>query len=398
VKAAALAAAVWSASALAAGFGLPEQTARAIGTGGTGTASAEGAAAVFYNPGSIGFEDGFSAEVSGIFIVPRFRYEPPGAGTATSPATDVFALPSVFLEVPVSAVHLGLGAFANYGLGIRWPAGFDGRFDASASKLQTFTVNPAVAMRVHEHLSIGVGVDLVRGTVELTRQLDFVDSEGTLRLGGGAWGFGANAGVSTHWLSDALVVGLSYRSAVALNFTGRADFTVPKEFQEQLADRDVTTSLVLPHTVSLGGAFRVTPRVRLSLDATYTTWSSLRSIELKFGDPALDTSLQRKWFNTVTFRAGAELGLWSTSGKELSLRLGTGFDPSPSPGSTLSPSLPDATRVIGSTGLGYRLGNFSAELGYMFVFLLPRSSTPPAFPAYYAGTAHVLGASIGFKQ
>ena len=264
-----------------------------------------------------------------MLIVPQFSYEPLRAvdGTAASAQTKVFPLASIFVDVPVGPVRLGLGAFSNFGLGLTWPDGFTGRFEATSSNLQTFTLNPTIAWRFNEHVSIGAGFDVVRGTVELSRQLDFVDSEGTLRLGGGtSRGFGGNAGITTHWLSDKLAIGLSYRSAVSLRFNGRADFTVPREFQAQLKDQDVSTSLLLPHTISLGGAFRVTPKLRLMLDATYTTWSTFQVLQLNFADASLNTTLQRNWENTLTVRAGAELAVFTSgASKQLLLRLGAGF-------------------------------------------------------------------------
>jgi long-chain fatty acid transport protein len=397
VKGALLGCVLASAPAWGAGFALPEQSARAIGMGGAGTASAEGASTIFSNPGALGFEEGFAAELSGIFIVPQFTYEPLRAadGTRASANTRLFALPTVFAAVPIGPVRIGLGAFANYGLGITWPEGFDGRFEATHSNLQTFTLNPTVAWRFNEHVSIGAGFDLVRGTVELVRQLDFLDTEGTLRLGGDTWGYGGNAGISTHWLRDRLVVGLAYRSAVSLRFRGRADFTAPPEFQAQLKDQDVKTALLLPHTISLGAAFRATQRLRATLEATYTTWSTLDALVLEFADPSLNTTLRRDWNDTVTVRAGGELVVIP---KTLLVRLGLGFDPSPSSSTTLSPSLPDASRVLVSVGAGYQQGNFSADLGYLFVFLLPRASEPDAFPARYSGMAHVIGLSVGFRQ
>ncbi len=364
---------------------------------GTGTAAAEGASTIFYNPGALGFEEGFAAEVSGLFLIPQFKYEPKRAvdGTAASPTTRLFALPAIFAAVPVGPVRIGVGAFANYGLGINWPAGFDGRFDATDSALQTFTLNPTVAWRINEHLSFGAGFDLVRGTVELIRQLDFVDREGTLRLGGDTWGFGGNAGVSTHWLSDRLVVGLSYRSAVSLRFKGRADFTVPPEFEAQLKDQAVKTALLLPHTLSLGAAFRATPRLRFTLDGTVTTWSTFDALVLEFADASLNTTLRRSWSTTVNVRAGGEFAVVP---KRVLARLGLGFDPSPSPANTLSPSLPDASRLLASVGVGYTQGSFCVDLGYLFVFLLPRESEPDAFAARYSGTAHVIGLSASFRQ
>jgi long-chain fatty acid transport protein len=381
---------------LAAGFAVPEQSARAVGMGGVGVAAATGAATVYYNPGSVAFEDGVAAELSGTLIAPSFHYESPAGAGGDDVEPSLFALPSVFAEVPLTdAWYVGLGAFSNYGLGLRWPATFKGRFESQSASITTFTFNPTAAYRIDEHWGVGVGLDVVRGTVELSQRIDFSDSEGLLRMGGGAWGTGVNAGVSSRWLRDDLVVGLSYRSAVALIFRGRADFSVPRELEASLRDQDVTTHLTLPHTVAAGASYRVTPDLRGSVELTYTTWSSLDALHIDFAESdALDQELPRRWNNTLTARAGAEYALKPN----LSLRAGLGYDPSPSPADTLSPSLPDANRLLFSAGAGYRLGNFTVDLGYLLVLVTARDSAPPAFPAHYSGTAHLIGLGVGFRQ
>ena len=136
-----------------------------------------------------------------------------------------------------------------------------------------------------------------------------------------------------------------------LAFTGRAHFEVQKEFQQPLQDQDVSTSLTLPSTVSLGGAWRPLPSVRLSADLTYTTWSSLDAIRIHFADtPTLDQDLRRGWHNTLTTRFGADVLITHS----LSVRTGVAYDPSPSPTGTLSPSLPDSDRLLFAAGAGWR--------------------------------------------
>jgi long-subunit fatty acid transport protein len=75
-----------------------------------------------------------------------------------------------------------------------------------------------------------------------------------------------------------------------------------------------------------------------------------------------------------------------------------GFDQSPAPAETLSPSLPDAHRLFGSVGAGYQLGNFSIDAGYLLAGLLTRQSAEPAFPGRYSGLAHLIGLTAGFRQ
>lgn len=383
-------------AALASGFAIPEQSAKSLGMAGVGVAADVGPAAIYYNPGALGWEEGIAAELTGTAIIPTFRYEPLRSidGTAASAKTQAFFAPALFAGFPVGPLHLGLGVFSNFGLGLEWPPGFDGRFESQRSSLQTFTMNATVAWKLHRHVSLGAGFDLVRATVELSQRLNMIDAEGLLTLGGGTWGAGANAGIAARFLDDRLTLGFSYRSAVSLGFEGRADFVVPPEFEATLRDQAIRTTIVLPHILSLGVGFKPVPRLQLSLEGSYTTWSSIEEFHFDFEDDALDQRLRRDWVNTFTVRLGAQ---WEVVNK-LTLRLGAGFDQTPAPAQTLSPSLPDSHRLFGSVGVGYRLGNFALDAGYLLVGLLPRQSAEPAFPARYSGLAHLASLTVTFRQ
>ena len=385
-------------TARAGGFAIPEQSARAMGMAGVGTGSAEGASSIFYNPGNLAFEEGVSAELSSLLILPVFQFTPLRGqdGVATLANTRLFVIPNLFLSYPVTPrLQVGLGAFSNHGLGISWPDTFPGRFESSEANLVTFTANPTVSYKLHEQVGVGAGLDVVRGTVELAQRLNFLDTEGTLRLGGGAWGVGANAGVTARFWADALQIGAQWRGAVPLNFSGRADFSTPIEFQNQLRDQPVKTTFTLPHQFSVGARYKVMPRLKAHVDLQYTLWSAFDALRVDFvNDASLSQVEARNWKDTFTFRAGAEYGLTDT----LTVRAGAGFDPSPSPSNTLSPSLPDCDRTLFSAGVGYRLGNFNLDAGYLLAWLTPRDTQGEAFPANYLGQAHLLGVTVSFRQ
>ncbi len=387
-----------AAGASAAGFAIPEQSARSLGSGGTGTASTSGATALYYNVGKLGFEDGFSAELSATAISPNFQYSPLQAVSGEPASADpaLFVVPSVFVSAPLSeTLFVGLGAFSNFGLGLRWPAAFAGRFESSASNLTTYTFNAGAGYRLNDTWGLGVGVDVVRGTLSLERQLNLIDSEGSLRVGAGAWGVGANVGLAGRFLHETLDLGLTYRSAVTLAFAGAADFQVPRELEGSLVDQDLRTSLTLPHLLSLGLSYRATSALRMNADLTYSTWSTLDSLALHFAqNPELDQTQRLAWHNTLSARVGAELSATSA----LTVRLGAGYDPSPAASETLGPSLPDSDRLLFTAGAGYRFGSFTADLGYSLVLLASRESSGDAFPGRYQGTAQLVGLSVGFRQ
>lgn len=380
---------------LAAGFQLPEQSARSLAMAGTGAASAEGASTVFYNPGAMSFEDGIAAEASGIMLLPLFDHRSTGGQVTSIEATPNFA-PTFFVEVPVvESINVGFGAFSDFGASIAWPKDWAGRFEGTKSSLVTYDFNAAVSWRFLRELSLGLGVNLVRGTVELNRQLDFVDTEGSLRLGGGAWGVSPNLGLHGRWMHDRLRAGATWRFMTPLSFSGRADFTVPPELQSQLRDQDVSTKLTLPNLFALGVAYELSPRLTGTVDLTYTGWSSFKTLEIDFAeDPSLNQSLRREWHDSPSFRAGVEYA----PTREFQVRGGAGFDLTPSPTDTTSPSLPDASRVLVSVGAGYRFGNFNFDAGYLFAWLLPHTTTGEAFLGTYEGTAHVVALTLSFRQ
>src|SRR5947208_613839 len=123
--------------ALAAGFAIPEQSAKSLGMGGTGVAADVGAASIYTNPGALGWEEGIVAELSGTLIIPSFRYEPLSAldGSPANAKPQIFVLPTLFAGFPVGPIHLGLGVFSNFGLGLEWPGNFDGRFDSLSASV-----------------------------------------------------------------------------------------------------------------------------------------------------------------------------------------------------------------------------------------------------------------------
>src|SRR6185295_3050064 len=85
--------------------------------------------------------------------------------------------------------------------------------------------------------------------------------------------------------------------------------------------------------------------------------------------------------------------------QSISARLGFMVDPTPSPGSTLTPDLPDSTRINVGAGVGWRhASGLKLDFGFQFVALLPHDSTAPGFAGTYGGTAEVLSLSVGWKS
>jgi len=390
--------------ASAAGFSIYEQGAAATGRGGMAVGIADTPSAIFYNPAGLGFQKGLGLEIGDTLIFAKGEHEDPETGEVTEAEPGIFYPPTFYASyVLPQRIAFGFGLFVPFGLGIEWPSGWAGFEEIEKIDVQNIFFNPTVAWAPLEWLSIAAGFDAVHATVELQKGLNFVTDRGTLHGAVEAWGFGANAGVLFRFLDGRLSWGLSYRSAVKLDFEGDADFQVPAPFASMLEDQPLESALTLPHTIAIGVAGRPADWLTIGLDIVYTTWSTFDVFGFSFpedeGKPEDDQLTQyepRDWKNVFGLRLGGELRPPCMRG--LALRLGLVYDRNPSPSDTMSPSLPDSDRIDVSAGVGYafRFG-LSIDVAYMLVYFFERTSGGEAFPGTYRSHAHLIGLSLGYR-
>ena len=396
LSAAALLLACAGGRAHAAGFQLDVLSARGTGQASAVTASVDDASAIFYNPAGMARGEHLDLEVGATLIAPSFSFTPTN-GTAVSTKAEVVPPPHLYAAFGVTdELTLGIGVFSEYGLGFEWPDNFPGRFITQKVSLQTFNINPSLAFRVGDRLRVGVGVQVVRSTVDLTQKLSFVDSEGSVELAGDAWGAGGNAGVQVEILPKMLTFGAAFRSGVDLNYSnGKAHFSnVPVEFANTLKDQAGTTDIQLPETLGLGLALQPIDGLTVEADVDYTAWQRNDAIVLTFSDPQLTKTEPKNWHYSWNYHLGGEFQL----NKQLALRAGVLYDPTPSPAETVGPDLPDANRLNIALGGGYRFSDFRVDLGYQLIIFMPNKSTNPVLPGEYKGIVNLLAVTLAYGK
>jgi long-chain fatty acid transport protein len=380
----------------AAGYGVDTQDARATGMATAVTALTDDAAAVLYNAAGVVHGPGLEVRIGDTLIAPSVSFSPTGGGAATKTTTGVVPPPNFYATYGISNdIAVGIGVFSPYGLVTSWPSGWQGQFLAQSSSLATYYINPTFAVRIADRVKLGVGIDIVRATVDIKRQLNFLDSTGTTELGGGAWGSGANAGIQVDIVPKMLTFGAQYRGQVPLNFSGNAHFSnVPSELQGTLTDQSISASINLPDTWQLGLGIMPIENLRIGIDTVWTNWSTFQQLAITFNNPALNLAEPKNWSAEWNLHIGAEYAI----NDAFRIRVGFLYDPTPSPANTLSPDLPDATRYNIAAGVGYHWNQFQADLGYQYVILTSNTSTYPALPGTYSGNAQVVGLSVGYKM
>jgi long-chain fatty acid transport protein len=383
----------WAGSAWAAGFAVDTHAGRATGMASAVTSFIDDASAAYYNPAGLAQGKGLDVQVGDTVIVPSFKFQNPG-GISTQGKFNAVPPPHLYAAYGITDdFSLGFGLFSPYGLVVPWPDNWEGQFLSVRSDLKTFYMNPEVAYRFADRVSVGAGVQIVRATVTLNRNLNFVDSIGKVDLGGAAWGVGANIGVQVQILPKILSFGASWRSAVGLRIKGRAHFSsVPLGLQTLLADQVAATEVHLPNTLVMGLGYRPIPALQLGFDVGYTGWQLVRNLAIKFANPDLTTIQAKNWTHTWNFHLGGEY----TINPQWRVRAGLKIDPTPSPQDTITPELPDSNRVDIALGAGYRWRNFTFDLGYQLVVITSVTSTAPQFPGMYSGVANLASLTIGF--
>lgn len=381
--------------AQASAFEIDVHDARATGMGTAMKGHVDDASAILYNPAGLVQGRTIDIQVGDTLIYPALRFQPAG-GPSVSTKFNVAPPPHIYAALGLTDdITVGMGLFVPFGLVVPWPENWIGRQLITQADLKTYYLNPSAAIRLHERIRVGIGVSVVRATADLKKALNFGEREARVELGGGGWGVSGNVGVMVDVIPKMLSFGATYRSRGDVKITGHAHFTdVPPEEQGLLQDQKVSTTLRLPDTFGLGVGYFPMPQLRLAFDADYTGWQRITDLSITFENPRLSTFQAKNWKYSWSFHLGGEYAL----NPEWRIRAGAMYDLTPSPVNTITPELPDATRVNLTAGAGYRWYNFNLDAGYMAVILTGANSTWPSFSGKYDGVAHVLSLTVGFRM
>jgi long-chain fatty acid transport protein len=404
----------------AAGFAIFEQGARAMGFAGAYTAQSSDGSAIFHNPAGIAFLKQKQLYIGGTLIRPSANFtgaDPfPGATVTENGDVGLLVPPNAYFTVPFSeTIAFGVGVHTPFGLRTEWedPDAFTGRYISTRADLAGFAVNPTVAFKLEDRLSVGVGLDVRFSRIQLDRRVPVVnpftqkvvDGASVHLESGYNTGFGFNLGVLAK-ATDTLSVGASYRHKVKVDFSGTAAF---ESIPTGSADLDVRvraslpsgspaleTSIEFPAFASFGFAKQF-GEWTFEADVNWYQWSSFDELRLVFAtEPRLNEIIPEEYSNSFQYRFGIERVLndaWT-------LRGGYFFDESPSPPESMSPLLPDANRNGFCLGGSWTSGTLRLDAAGWYVRASERSTDGGSRDRYdgtYKSSALTLGVSLGYS-
>lgn len=172
-----------SAPAAAQGFGVYEQGACMMGRAGAGVADpCQDGSGVFFNPASLSFSK-MTLTVGGALIGPTGTFTDTSGtalnGTVSTLNKKWYPVPNIYASVPFKQhFAFGVGVFAPYGLTTDWPSTSEGRFLGYKSLVQGIYIQPTLAIKFNDRVSVGGGVDITYLNVELRQRVDLLADAG----------------------------------------------------------------------------------------------------------------------------------------------------------------------------------------------------------------------------
>ncbi len=418
-------------TAWAGGFVLYEFGSAATGVCGAATARGEVPETLFLNPAAATRLEGTQAQVGVSLITPFSSYDPGGSlrpgkvfsvpfapdGTKRDVAVSdgmaaadqdfqLFYPPHAFITHRIGeALSVGFAFHTPYGLGVKWPEGWEGRYLIREVSLETLVFNPTVALDIGTlmgwklgdhpvHFSIGGGYMGMHSKASIYRNIDFRglagifgamepypvdenDLDGSVEMNGDAWANSFNAAVHIE-VEDVAAVGFQYRHGFTMEYEGDASFTLPGWLSPEEAamvgksfpsDTTGAVSMNMPTLMNMGVAYLGIPNLVIEADLYLEDWRKYEELQFDWGcnddaEPCNipEDPMEKKWEYNYQIVVGAQY----TLSNGLALRAGYGHVGTPVPEDTFDPMLPDGERNLFTLGAGMPIGDhFRADFGYM---------------------------------
>ncbi|MFO7983199.1 MAG: outer membrane protein transport protein [Desulfuromonadales bacterium] len=397
------------------GFAIIEQSVSGLGGAFSGgAASAEDASTIFFNPAGMTLLEGQQVVAGAHVIVPSAEFEAetaenaiagtpladvPGANTSlgTNNGGDggvTAVVPNFYYSNKVNdKLSFGLGVNAPFGLTTEYDKDWVGRYHAVDSEVMTLNINPAVAYRVNEQLSVAAGVSIQYIDVTLSSMVDgglgVFEATGDTNLlplasntdydvfvenKADDVGYGFNLGLLYEFSQDTRM-GFSYRSEIEHTVEGDVNTTVPDTLipfggETLFPDQGVNGDITLPAVASLSVYHELSDKLALMADLSWTGWSSFDKLTINFEGAGLagrdSSTTTENWDDTWRYSAGAAY----QATEALLLRTGVAFDETPISDEYRTPRIPGEDRTWVTVGAGYQLSeSLTLDCAYAHIFV-----------------------------
>ena len=379
--------------AVAEGYQVNTLSARQNGMGHTGTALKLGAESMIFNPAGLAFNPKtieFQVSITGIFATAKAKHEGMTYETNNDPSTPMAFNLGMKVYDNFAA---GISFYTPYGSSIKWGDNWPGAMLNQSVDLKVFTIQPTLAWRFADNFSLGAGVMISWGNVDLNKGLvstssmnamlqmmgndyRFSDTPASVNLKGRASTVvGFNIGAM--WdINSKVTVGASFRSKMNMKVKcGDAAVRYANEVAQNLLqsrldliDRaNFKAQMPAVAVLNIGVAYRPADRWLFAFDAQLNFWKAYDKLEIEFLSEQLkdyNQCLVKNYHNAATFRFGAQYSLT----ERFDLRAGLMVDCTPVNQNHYNPETPGMTKIEPSIGFSFEpLKNFAIDASLLYV-------------------------------
>ncbi len=415
----ALIALVFSGTASAAGFQLLEQNASGLGNAYAGSAAvAENASTIFFNPAGMTQLQARELSVGGTLVKTNFEFNNNGSSTGLLTGDggnggSLGFIPNAYMSWALNRDwYVGLGIGAPFGLKTEYDNPWRGGAHSLSFDIKTINLNPSIAWRATEWMSLGLGVNIQKidakyeklagiGPVNIGPPLgvrNLHQATTTLDADDTAWGWNAGA---LFTLSPSTKLGISYRSSVKYTLEGSLTTTGPDPVLNGATSSGAKADLKLPDTFVVSLTHALNERWELLGDISWTGWSSIDKVDIiRTSGPLtgatalrLDTQFKDTW--RVALGANYQLN------EAVKLKFGIAYDQTPiKDAEHRLTSLPDNDRTWFSAGVQWKPSKTSVlDVGGAYLYVrdaaINNAGTSPVqglVKGSYDDSAWILGA------
>ena len=353
-----------------AGIALYETGAPDLGTASAGRAAmAADASTVATNPAGMTLLDRTQLMITSGAMLPVINFDRGpqtdvrGGGGGGGNAGVFFPIGGVFYAQKISdRLWLGAALYSNFGLAADYSLNWVGRFYQTSSSFITGQVNPNIAYRVNDWLSVGAGFSFSVARYKAQAKINNIlprFGEGGLSIESWDEAFGGNIGFLLR-PTPKLRIGLTYDSPVDFKFgfhpfiTNLAPglrFALKKS---GLLGTKVNLGQTEPMQFMASGLYQFTPEFALMGNLGWQNWAQYGQTQLGISAQTQKTLAVNLHFNnTLQIAFGgqyrlADRWLWSA---------GFAYDSSPVAEENRQPSLPLDRQLRYGTGIQYEIND-----------------------------------------
>ncbi len=396
----ALLAVAFSGTASASGFHLMnEQSASSLGNAGAGSAAvAENASTIYYNPA--GMTELGRGSVSAGLVAVRTNFEFSNDGSITPGLTgdggnggNWGVVPNAYGSWQLAKDwYIGLGIGAPFGLKTKYDAPWIGSAHSNEFDIKTININPSIAWRAADWVSLGAGVNWQRIDATYKRAAGVAASPRVtncaavpptsplfpaavpcqsgvkLEMDDDAWGWNVGALFKP---AAQTKIGVSYRSKIKYTANGDVSVSGPSPVVNAGGSSNVKADIDVPDTFILSLSQGIGDKWEVLADVSWTGWSSIPYLDIVRTSGRLSgqtaQTLNTKFDDAWRFALGANYKL----DEAWKLRFGIAYDQTPVPSAQYRlVSLPDNDRTWFSAGFQWKPAkDMALDVGAAYLYL-----------------------------